>query len=170
LHEHVVRPIASTAGEGDRSVPWRIVAVPSRPADISNEILDYWAGVGTMEVAGEVDFGVMRVRERQPVFREMERHQRTAELIMALDGDLLVPLTVGGSAPRFDHLEVVKVIRGTGLLLGSGVWHAIPFSPSAPTACLIAFRRGTAADDLEVAPLPRSVRIATDELGWKGVA
>jgi hypothetical protein len=66
------------------------------------------------------------------------------------------------------YVQVVAVEQGTGILLGTAVWHAIPFSPTAPTTCLVVFRRGTSADDLEVVPLPMTVRVAADGLDEHG--
>jgi hypothetical protein len=168
MREHVVRPRPASPRKGEDVSVWQPVALPNRSPDLATEILDYWHGVGVMDVQGEVDVGVLRVRDREPTFGEMERHHRTPELLVALDGDLLVPLTVGDGAPDLERLQVVAVEQGTGILLGTAVWHAIPFSPTAPTTCLVVFRRGTSADDLEVVPLPMTVRVAADGLDEHG--
>lgn len=168
MREHIVHPVPPSLRKGEATAVWRPIALPARPPDIAAGILDYWQGVGIMDFEGEVDVGVLRVHDRAPTFAEMERHHRTPELLVALDGDLLVPVTVGDDEPAIEGLDVVVVNQGTGILMGVAVWHAIPFSPTAPTTCLVVFRRGTSTDDLEVMPLPTTVRIATDGLGWKG--
>ena len=168
MREHVVHPSTVKERKSSSALTWRHVATPRRHPDITNELLDYWSAVGSMEFVGSVDVGIMRVRERAPTFVEMERHHRTSELLVALDGDLLVPLTTGEETPDLEQLEVVVIAQGTGVLIYNSVWHAIPYSPTAPTTCMVVFRSGTAEEDLEVAPVPAVVRVAVDGLGPKG--
>ncbi len=159
MRDVVVRP--ERLGEAGVE-PWQRVTLPTRPSDVGNEVGDHWAGVAVMRIEGEVDVGVMRVRQRPTKYDSMERHLRTPELIVALDGAVLLPVSVdaeSGDGPDIDRLRVLRVDQGSGVLLERGVWHAIPFPLDAPVNCLVVFRRNTASDDLEVKSLPAVVRV-----------
>ena len=160
MREVVVRPVRIDEADTE---PWRLVAQPKRQSDVRNAVLDYWASVAVMRIEGEVDVGIMRVRQRQPSFDTMERHLRTPELIVALDSEILLPVSVdeaSGDRPDVDRLRVVRVDQGSGVVMERGVWHAIPFATKSTADCLVIFRRNTAIDDLEVMRLQTVIRVA----------
>jgi ureidoglycolate lyase len=131
-------------------------------AAVRSEILDYWPGVGVMRFEGETDLGFMRVHDRPNTFEVMERHLRTPEMLFALDGDVLLPVSLdaGGSSPDIDRMTVLRIEKGTGVLMARGVWHAIPFPSGGSVTCLVVFRRNTSVDDLEVVSLPVALHVA----------
>jgi len=96
--------------------------------------------------------GVVECAPRPRVIRRMERHVRTPEVLVCLDGEAVVCLAgpQESAAGALKDIRALKVRPGQGFVLDTGAWHAIPFpSGSAPARFLVIFRSGTGRDDLQ---------------------
>jgi quercetin dioxygenase-like cupin family protein len=92
----------------------------------------------------------------------MERHLRTREALVSLEGEAIVCLappqesTDGG----LSGITAVKVRRGQAFIMEPGAWHWIPFPVGRrPARFLVIFRSGTGKDDLYYHDLPRPVLV-----------
>jgi ureidoglycolate hydrolase len=93
----------------------------------------------------------------------MERHVRTSEFVAPMNGELLVPVALRTpDATPGKGLLAVRVRIGQGLMLHPGVWHWAGYPDQERVWFWVIFRRLTASEDLEIAPLPEPVSIATN--------
>ena len=138
---------ASLTGIGKALSP--ALAVGSRivPGEgFSYDVIDGDLGLGASPSAGCLDCGVRSGR-----LEKMERHLKTPELLVAMEGDSVL-CVAPPQEPKKGRLEGVRAIRvrkGQALVLDMGSWHWIPFPEGGrPSRFLVVFRSLTGADDL----------------------
>jgi ureidoglycolate lyase len=109
-------------------------------------------------------FGVCRVTKRPFVLDVSEFHDTSCEVVLPLDGDVLMHVAPAGSELEFpaDSAEVFLVPRGTLLCLRPGVWHHAPFAFGSDLVnVLIVLPERTYKNDCTVYQIPaaRQIRI-----------
>jgi hypothetical protein len=140
-----------------------LLSVPSSAPPIENEELRYWPTLAPLELKGGwAEVGICEVVRRPQRVNRMERHVRTSEFVAPMNGELLVPIAVRttGATPG-NGLLAVRVRIGEGLMLHPGVWHWAGYPDRERVSFWVIFRRLTAEEDLEIAPLPEPETIAS---------
>jgi ureidoglycolate lyase len=123
--------------------------------------------VGSAPVAS---FSVCRVTKRPFVMDVSEYHDTTCEVVMPLDGDVLMHVAVATPEKEFpfDLAEVFLVPRGTIAVLRPGVWHHAPFAWHADVVnCLIVLPERTYNNDCKVFPFSADRHIKVTGEGMK---
>lgn len=106
--------------------------------------------------------GVLESVPRPMVLGRMERHLRTREALIALDGEavLCVAPPQEGANGGLSGITAVRIRAGQALILETGAWHWIPFPVGDSTArFLVIFRSGTGKDDLYYQDLTRALPV-----------
>lgn len=121
--------------------------------------------LGTSPVAS---FGVCRVAKRPLVLDVSEYHDTCCEIVLPLDGNVL--MHVAPAVPEkefpFDSVEVFFVPRGTICCLRPGVWHHAPFAlESRVVNCLVALPERTYVNDCKVYQFPADRHLAVSTEG-----
>jgi ureidoglycolate lyase len=131
----------------------------SEPIEFFRDMIQ--SQLGAMPVAS---FGVCRVVKRPFVMDVSEYHDTCCEIILPLEGDVL--MHVAPAVPEkefpFGQAEVFFVPMGTMCCLRPGVWHHAPFAWSTDVVnCLIALPERTYMNDCTVYQFPqeRHIRI-----------
>lgn len=152
--------IASTAIEMDAFAPFGSVAVlPSSSPLAESDEFRFWSDVTSYRVDGDTEIGFCEVfphPENRVVW--MERHERTPELLVAMDGDLVLPVMTSDEK----QVRAFRFGPGQAVVIGQNVWHSacLP-AGSNPARYFVIFRRGTPAEDViktDIAPV--TVRLA----------
>jgi hypothetical protein len=95
--------------------------------------------------------GALESVPRPMVLDRMERHLRTKEALIALEGEAVLcvaPPQESVNGGLFG-ITAVRVRAGQALILNTGAWHWIPFPVGESSArFLVVFRSGTGKDDL----------------------
>lgn len=135
---------------------------PTTPMANSEEIT-YWGKVAELEMGSRVSTGYLACKPRPGVLKQLERHLRTPEILVALRGDSLVCMAKP-SAPgskNIDGLKAFRVKQGQAFAMAPGTWHwaGYPFKKE-EALFLVVFASGTEGADLEFTDLdaPREVR------------
>ena len=117
---------------------------------------------------GDLSFGMV-VPEASQSFEQhiFERHQKTVELLVPLDGDVVLILGQTGAIaqPLYpEHRDgtidplleqrfgAFRVAAGQAVILGRGIWHYAPLAAQR-TRVLTCYREGTERDDVEAVDL-----------------
>jgi len=106
--------------------------------------------------------GVLESVPRPMVLGRMERHLRTREALIALDGEavLCVAPPQESANGELSGITAVRICAGQALILETGAWHWIPFPVGDSTArFLVIFRSGTGKDDLYYQDLTRALPV-----------
>jgi ureidoglycolate lyase len=117
----------------------------------------------SLGAATAASFGVCRVMKRPFVLDVSEYHNGCCEIVLPLDGDVL--MHVAPAVPErefpFEQVEVFRVPQGTMCCLRPGVWHHAPFAlgPGAVN-CLIALPERTYSNDCTVYQFPEGKKMA----------
>jgi ureidoglycolate hydrolase len=103
--------------------------------------------------------GVIECAVRPKSLRRMERHLRTREALVALEGEAIVcmapPQESAGGALK--GVIAAKVRSGQAFIMEKGAWHGIPFpTGKRPARFLVIFRSGTGREDLQYCDFPES--------------
>ena len=101
---------------------------------------------------------------RRPLVLDVsEYHNTTCEIVLPLDGDILMHTAVAIPEKEFpfDLVEVFFVPKGSVVCLRPGVWHHAPFAYRSDCVnCMIALPERTYMNDCVVFPFPADKHIA----------
>ena len=129
----------------------------------ANDAITFFGELGVMQCRSELELGICVFRQRPALIDRMEQHEKTQELLYAIDDDFIAavaPADPATGGPRLSELTAVMVRRGEGLLFQTGAWHWAPFPMKEESFALVGFARGTATKDMIVRELGRTISIA----------
>jgi ureidoglycolate hydrolase len=142
-----------------------LVDSTSRSADFVSDAFSYWDALAVEAAGRGLSVGMVEARPSDLVGREFERHLETAELLVPLDGDVVLVLgaPTGGPLPDPARFAAIRLPRGQAVLLHPGTWHYAPLSESGVVHVLVAFASGTSDSD-------KDLHDVANELGVEFVA
>jgi hypothetical protein len=108
--------------------------------------------------------GTMDCAPRPRLVTRMERHLKTPEILVAIDGDSVICVAPAQDpvAGSLKGMRVITVRKGQVFILETGAWHWIPYPlGNQPSRFLVVFRQRTGQEDLEIRDLAESVAIDT---------
>ena len=122
-----------------------VARLPGTAPLAETDQFSFWSDTAAFAVEGEAEIGYCTVRRLpEAEVAWMERHARTPELLVPIDGAFLLPVMAG------EKVEVFRVEPGEAVVIGQNVWHSacLPARGDAATYFVI-FRRGTPQEDVE---------------------
>lgn len=132
----------------------KVAKLPSTPPLAVANNFKYWSDTANYGIDGETEIGFCTVY-RLPEMRIdwVERHLRTPEILIPIDGPFLLPVLSDGVD---DQPELFRVNPGEAVIIHPGVWHSacIPVD-SAEITYFVIFRKGTPYEDVikkDIAP------------------
>lgn len=106
-------------------------------------------------------FSVVKTWKREPVIDEAEQHFYTAEVLLPLDGDVVI--FVAPSTNRevpYKEIQAFAVPKNTLVTVKPGVWHKAPFPVKEEVVhSLIILPERTYANDCLVASFPEEQKL-----------
>jgi ureidoglycolate hydrolase len=141
------------------------LVIPSGRASADGEEFSYThllspGGLGEPAIMAE-----LTCRPRTPRLEKLERHLATPEVLVALDGEVVVCAAPPGTDPsrcRPGEIQGFLLRQGQGLWMAAGTWHWIPFPTGRQPVCmLLLFREATGDRDLEVVPLSAPLAVGS---------
>lgn len=123
-----------------------------RQADFSSKVFSYWDRLDAVAVEGRMSFGVLESYPGPLVAVNMERHTRTTETIIPLDGEIILVLCPPTEEARadLDSVAAFRIPAGKAVTLKAGTWHYVPLVADRTVKTMIVFRAGTPNEDLFV--------------------
>lgn len=124
-----------------------VVQMPETPPLATGATFKFWSDVAHYLVDGETEIGVCTVyRQEADGVDWMERHERTPELLVPVDGPFILPVMGAGAE---DRVEAFRVEPGEAVVIGQNVWHSacLPVEGEEATYFVL-FRRGTPHEDV----------------------
>lgn len=122
----------------------KVAQLPGEEPLAATEQFQFWSDVVAFDVEGPVEIGYCTVFEQaEDQVSWMERHDRTPEVLVPIDGPFLLPVMAEG------QVEVFLVEPGEAVVIGANVWHSacLPVDDEETTYFVI-FRRGTPQEDV----------------------
>ncbi|HSD63506.1 MAG TPA: ureidoglycolate lyase [Ignavibacteriaceae bacterium] len=137
-----------------------VVTLPSGKP--TSEAADYkfWADIADYNINGETEIGICVVyRQKENKITGMERHLRTPEILIPIDGAFVLPLLLEGDSEN--RTEAFKVNIGEAVKINDAVWHGacLPANKE-ESSYFVIFRKGTPHEDIEkknISPLEISM-------------
>jgi len=139
----------------------QVVLKPVGQPTVTRPGLRFWSRVGAMEIPGEVEMGILELTAQEFVFDSLERHVRTPEMFIPIEGVAIMPIGLGTGQDRFPRPEEIRAFvidAGTSIIMNPGVWHWIPYPVTAVASYLIPALVGTPTEDREVRLLEKPLR------------
>lgn len=148
----------------------RVIEAPQAAPDAAGPGWRWWgethmlAGDGRLFGVGFLDLSPAPMK-----FDWAERHMRSPETILPLDGDCAVYVGLPDHSdepqrlPALDAFKVFLVRAGQGIILDQGVWHGAPLAVESPARAVVLLLEGTGATDTTVVRFNDTpVEIVTD--------
>lgn len=140
-----------------------IVDTPSRPGDAAGPGWRWWAETAYLPADGcPYGIGYLRLEPAPLVFDWAERHLRTVEMIVPMQGSCLIhvapanPVEEIDRKPRLEDFQVFRLCPGQAVILHPGVWHAAPLALWEQAAVLVLLRQNTGREDVTVVRFPET--------------
>lgn len=127
----------------------RVVDMPDTIPTSQAAHYQFWADIAAYDIQGETEIGICKVfRQSLDVISGMERHLRTAEILIPIDAPFVLPLLKDGCSDN--QSAAFEVGIGQAVIVNPAVWHGacIPVGRQ-ESAYFVIFRRGTPREDVE---------------------
>lgn len=112
-----------------------------------------------VEVGSSVCTGLLSCKSRPMIITQMEAHQRSSEVLVALRGDMVLAVA---PADHFGEVKAFSFQEGDAVAMKVGTWHWIPFPVGdTDTLAMVLFADKTGDDDLHIRKLEKSLIIAS---------
>jgi ureidoglycolate hydrolase len=135
----------------------QLLSTTEASAAADNTEYTYWGKIGGMVFGEKASSGILLCHKRSFVVESFERHERTPEVLVALDGDSVICLAKPLTQPT--DVKWFKVHQGDAFALHAGTWHWIPFpTNSNESRFLVIFAWGTEESDLHYFDLQNPIR------------
>lgn len=148
--------------EGFAPYGWIIDVDRTRPK-MREDIFTFWDRMAELDIKGKTTVGLLEVVRRPPEFSKLERHVRTEEVFIAMDGSVIVLVgapTPGQDLPDPETVQAFRLEAGKGVHLRAGTWHWIPYPLQAKVRLVVLFRKGTPDEDLDIKDLQETKGIS----------
>lgn len=126
-------------------------------------VLRYWDQVVNLNLSqGEAELGFLAAYNRPFTFTSMERHSQSDESFIPLEGrPFLFGVAPAGEAAAPAPAEIVVfLLDGSyGINVSKGVWHSAPFPLQPQMSFVLALRKGTVEEDIDVSDIGGTVEI-----------
>jgi hypothetical protein len=156
---------AKGSGEIDFTGLGVIVGLPDssvRAPDLESETIRFYGKLGVLESAAGIELGICAYKARPLVVDRMEQHRLSAELLLAVDDEFIMPAAPnieGANEPDLSKLVALRVRRGEGVVFARGVWHGVPFTLKEESFAVVGFSLDTAQNDMYFRDLDPRVTI-----------
>jgi ureidoglycolate hydrolase len=145
--------LAARTLDRDAFAPYgTVLGRPERRHDAEGPGWRWWAETAALDATGEAyGIGFLDLEPAPLQFDWAERHARSPEMIVVLDGECLV--YVAPADPDRDEpgaFEVFRLGPGRGVILRPGVWHGAPLGTSGRAAAMVLLREGTGVTDTAI--------------------
>ena len=152
--------ITLTDIDADTFAPFgSVAALPTSSPLAETDEFKFWSDVTSYRIEGETEVGFCEVfphPENKVIW--MERHERTPELLVAMDGELVLPVMTSDGR----QVRAFRFGSGQAVVIGQNVWHSacLPTGPNS-VRYFVVFRRGTPGEDVIKTDIPAvTVRFA----------
>ena len=128
----------------------------------TNEGFSYRDVVNDLKLTTPLSSGLLECYPRKPSLDRMERHHRTREILVALEGEAAICLAPPQekTSGSLDGVVALRMSAGQSIILEVGAWHWIPFPTTNQAARFqVIFHRDTGKDDLDFFHFSQSLDI-----------
>jgi ureidoglycolate hydrolase len=139
-----------------------VVSTAKGKAFLDNNEVTCWSKVSLLKVGKTASTTLLFCHKRQPIVRKLERHVRSPEVLVGLDGDSVICVAKPSSGRgAIRGIRAFYLRQGDAIAMHAGTWHYAPFPVKAKQSkLLVLFASTTEASDLKFRDLPQEVRIA----------
>lgn len=132
--------------------------------DAQSDIQTIYGQLAIIKCSESIEFGICVAKKRDLVVDMLEQHVKTEELLAAISGDFITPVTSsieinGMLSPDLDKVIAVRVNQGEGVVFDKGMWHWTPYAVTETCDVLVAFKTDTPKNDFISKELTEKLKI-----------
>ena len=127
----------------------------------ANEEITYWGKISRLTMGADISTGLMITNRRAAVLTQMERHNETPEVLVAIEGYSVICF----AAPTLPGQDISKIAAfhvspGDAIALSAGTWHWAAYPLQTDFAkFIVMFADNTESSDLEVRELSEEITV-----------
>ncbi|HKB85730.1 MAG TPA: ureidoglycolate lyase [Ignavibacteriaceae bacterium] len=136
----------------------KVVNTPSGLPTSESSDYKFWSDIADYKIEGETEIGICTVyRQEETTITGMERHLRTPEILIPIDGAFVLPLLIEGEDEQ--SAESFRVEIGEAVKINDAVWHGacLPADKD-ESSYFVIFRKGTPHEDVQKKDI-RSIKV-----------
>ncbi|MDX1428922.1 MAG: ureidoglycolate lyase, partial [Rhodothermales bacterium] len=100
----------------------KVVLSPQTKPTAEDHTFKFWSDIAHYEIDGETEIGLCTVyRTAEGRVDWMERHHRTPEILVPIDGPFVLPVMTDEDPPE---VQAFTVNVGEAVVLSPGAWHS----------------------------------------------
>lgn len=146
----------------------QVIAPPTGEPDAAVADFRWWGDQAAMQTDNRpFTAGYLRAEPGAPQFDWAERHMRSEECLIPLNGDCLIYVGAAhhpDEPERFDGPEALAVFRvpaGYAVILNKGVWHGAPMAEGQTVSVMVWLLAGTGDHDKFVVQFDAPVQVTS---------
>jgi len=124
-------------------------------------LFKYWNDLSVASLDGGVCFGVVETRPSSLACTAFERHVKTSETLIPMNGDVVLVMgkPTPGDYPDPKTVAAFRLPQGKAVTLDPGTWHFAPLAAGKPVKSMVVFKQGTPDNDLLVREMDQDKNI-----------
>ncbi len=141
----------------------KIIRIPvfgTKKPLLSSSFFNHYGPLALIACEGNFELGITTFQKRPLVVDELEQHAETAEMLYAIDADMIIPIAAiiirdGVAVPDESTFTAMHVKQGEGVVFNEGIWHwaPFPFGDKDFSSVLVGFKQHTAEKDIIIKEL-----------------
>ncbi len=140
----------------------QVISIPtSLLPTIKNEEITYWKQQAVLDIDGPIEIGILKVKKHEMVFSQMEKHLKTPEMLIGLDGAFIIPVTsMFKEKPEVKKIEAFEVAICQAIIMSPHCWHWTPCPvDKSEITILVIFKDNTSQNDIVIKDLDQECKI-----------
>jgi len=124
-----------------------------KPPLVDAENLKFWTTIATYTVEGDTEIALCQVKNSTNSVGMLERHIKTPEILVPIEGDFILPVAPAGNLqdtdeiPEASGVEAFLVHSDQAVVMEKGVWHTAPIPTGKEISFFVIFRKETTKQD-----------------------
>jgi len=138
----------------------QLVRIPQTNPESPDDLYSWWGKEVLLPAEGPISTGILKVKHRDFVITKLERHIKTAEMLIPLKGISI--LVVGKSSLNDEELEKVDAFYLNSdqiIVIDVGILHWLPFPLEKEAVYAVVFRSETPQDDLRFINIKEKIKL-----------
>ena len=140
----------------------QVIELPQRDPIVSLPTHSYWHSIGDIGSLGDEGVvGYLITKHRDFTFTQMERHTRTIEVFIPLEGCSIFPvappsdLNDPNAMPSPEDVTAFILDGKKGVILDEGTWHWAPFPLGIESTFALLLKKPTVEKDITIKDLEK---------------
>lgn len=126
-----------------------VLGKPEGAPYIDKGWLEYWHGLEPLGFSSTAVWGYLELKKRPLVVVEMERHCRSHEVFVPMQGTSVMAFATGDSSPDMSTIRLFEITGNSAFVVGRGIWHSLAYPIGETAGFLLALEEFIPDNDVD---------------------